>query len=329
MKNRLGLAMMFIVTTAVFSIFSGVSDGAFNIALSLLIAVSQGAVALVAAVDIAGGKWVSPLKKRLFAFCPMILMSCVLFPLMWRQFNPDYVAPNAWLDKEFLIARNTLSLFLTFIVARKFAVESLKESPVKNIYAVLYLMFFMMSQTMSAIDLVMRLEYPWASTLFGGYFAVEAVYAGLAVAGINCFFASKKEPDSIEVKSAMRDTALMIFGFSLLWAGLMYSQYLVIWYGNLPEETRFLTDRMSVTPVKELACAVLFALFVIPFIALISRRMKTNRFAVAGASILILAGILAERIFFVAPVLRVNWAVLAVELAVLAVLFSMIVLKKD
>lgn len=323
------MAVMIILTAMVFLLFSDVLNGSFIIALSFLIAVSQGAIALVATVDIAGGKWTSPLKKRLLAFYPMIFLACVLFPLMWRHFSPGYAAPNVWLNKEFLIARNTLVLFVSFILARKFAIESLKESPAKNVYAVLYLIVFMMSQTMTAIDLVMRLEYPWVSTLFGGYFAVEAVYAGLAAAGISCFYAIKKEPDGVELRASLRDTALMMFGFALLWAGLMYSQYLVIWYGNIPEETRFLADRMSVSPTKELACAVLFALFIIPFGVLISRRAKVNRFVVAGVSILILAGILLERAFFIMPVLQVNWVVLAVELAALTVLFSAMAIKEN
>ena len=95
-----------------------------------------------------------------------------------------------------------------------------------------------------------------------------------------------------------------MFGFSLMWAGLFFAQFLTIWYGNLPEEVGFLARRLSASPLRELCVAVLFLLFFIPFPALLSTRAKSNPYVVSAAALSILSGILVERYVFLAPVVR-------------------------
>jgi len=68
--------------------------------------------------------------------------------------------------------------------------------------------------------------------------------------------------------SIFKDTPVLLMGFALLWAGLFYSQYLVIWYGNIPEEVSFLEKRLSLPTHQYLGLYVLTSLFIIPFIIL-------------------------------------------------------------
>jgi hypothetical protein len=118
-----------------------------------------------------------------------------------------------------------------------------------------------------------------------------------------------------------------MFGFSLMWAGLFFAQFLTIWYGNLPEEVGFIARRLSASPLRELCVAVLFLLFFIPFPALLSTRAKSNPYVVSAAALSILSGILVERYVFLAPVVRFSPVALAIDFACLLLLFVAVVYK--
>jgi hypothetical protein len=204
-----------------------------------------------------------------------------------------------WLNKPFFMARNAGMMFVVYAVALALRRASLAESAKKAFWGVLYLFAFVISQSLIAFDLVMSLEYPWISTLFGGYFFIEAMYIGLATAGITCFTLVRKNKNF--PVGPMRDTSTLIFGFSLLWVGLFYAQFLVIWYGNLPEETVFLLERLEHFPLPGAGVYVLACLFVLPFTIFLPKRTKTNRLVLLIVSFLLLAGVGLERLVFLFP----------------------------
>jgi len=296
-------------------------------------AVIEGCIALVAASDLSKGKWIAPLKGELLSVYPLLILICAFFLILEPQLNiiyPRIGVQGVWLNKWFYMIRNLVVLLVTYFVAAKFAVESLKESRKKNLYAVLYLLAFVLSQSLIAFDWVMPLEYPWYSTLFGGYFFIEAVDAGIAMSGIFCFLLLKKSSreNLSTLKQALQDTATMMFGFTLLWAGLFYAQYLVIWYGNIPEETVFLFQRISTSPLREMSYFVLITLFIAPFIILLSRRVKSNPLVVLIVSLLILSGLFIERLVFIAPKVPINPLVLILQFLLMTFLFIVVVTHK-
>jgi hypothetical protein len=136
-----------------------------------------------------------------------------------------------------------LFLFLPYLTARLYVTGRQNQSPRLGLYSVLYLVSFLVSQSFLAFDVVMTFDYPWINTLFGGYFMVEALLGGIAFAAILAGFFTRRANQTYG--SSFKDLALMLGGFALLWAGLFFSQYLVIWYGNLPEEVSYLTIRLS------------------------------------------------------------------------------------
>ena len=195
---------------------------------------------------------------------PLLLFFSLLFLFLSFQIEiyPWLKNQNIWLNKWFFILRNLAVLLLSFIFARIFTSHSLRETGKKNVFAALYILVFVISQSLIAFDWIMSLEYPWFSTLFGGYFFIEAIYMGIATSGIICSLHSRKNNiNDNELKKTLKDTATLMFGFSLMWAGLLYAQYLVIWYGNLPEEISFLVNRITHSPYKELSYLVLFLIF--------------------------------------------------------------------
>jgi hypothetical protein len=119
-----------------------------------------------------------------------------------------------------------------------------------------------------------------------------------------------------------------MFGFSLMWAGLFFAQYLTIWYGNLPEEVSYIARRISSSPLRELSVAVLFLLFFFPFPLLLSTRAKSNPAVTVAAAVSILSGILIERYVFLAPAVRLGGGALAVDFLVLLFLFLLVLFRE-
>lgn len=299
--------------------------------LAFWTAICQGCVALVAAADLAEAKWIVPVRKELLALTPLMLFCAGLFLFMaphWHIYPLEH-ARGAWFGKNLFLGRNFAILFIASLLALKYRREILKNSPSRHTWGVLYLLAFVATQSMIAFDWLMPLEYPWINTLLGGFFFVEALYVGLACSGMLCLILHLKaralgaKPQ--EWAKAQYDTGVMLFGFGTLWIGLFFAQFIVIWYGNLPEEVMFLTRRLSVPAYKITAFAVLAAMFVLPFFTLMIRRAKRSAYAVAAISTLVICGLFAERYFFIAPAAPIAHPSLVLQFALIAILVAVVV----
>ncbi len=290
-------------------IFPHGSGGTLLLTLTFWIALVQGTVAVAAAGDATNSKWIGPLKKELLAFHPLILFMAFLFLFLGLKMDvfPWFENQNRWLNTPFFLTRNFVLLVISYFLARFYAKATLRNSPNKGNLAVLYLFFFVFSESLVAFDWVMSLEYPWVSTLFGGIFFMESFYAGLAIAAlIAAYYVKNGIEDQTVMTKVLRDTATFTFGFSLAWAGLFYSQFLVIWYGNLPEETSYLVRRMHYSPYDILFYLSIFLLFIAPFVGLISKRAKVIPNWVRMIALVVLAGVFIERILFILPDASMN-----------------------
>jgi hypothetical protein len=97
-----------------------------------------------------------------------------------------------------------------------------------------------------AFDQVMSLEPTWYSNLFGAFFAWGGFLSAVSVTTLLCVIHRSYPGLQGEItRSRLHDLGKMIFAFSIFWMYLFFAQYLVIWYGNLPEETGFIQDRLG------------------------------------------------------------------------------------
>lgn len=332
MRRTLTTAAFLVAAAAIatIEIVQGDSSGvSIILTIAMWKAISEGCVALAAAAELTKAKWVAPIKRPLLSFYPLILLTSLLTVLLVDRLDlyPWMGSEGIWLNKWFFLGRNIGASLLVFVLGWRLAVDPRGTRPGRGPLLVAFLLAFVTSQSLLAFDLVMSLEHPWISTLFGGYFFIEALYAGMAVSGVLCFFLRRSaDPDAAKALSkTVSDVATLIFGFSLLWAGLFYAQYLVIWYGNIPEEAGFLVRRIEESPLRELSYSVLIALFFAPFVLLLSRRAKRTPAAVLLASVLVLYGALAERIIYLSPVARLSPITLVAESLALLVLSVLLV----
>ena len=97
------------------------------------------------------------------------------------------------------------------------------------------------------------------------------------------------------------DLGKLLLAFCLFTGYLFYAQFLTIWYGNVPEETRYVILRVKLTPWEPLAWVVLFMIFLLPFFILLGRRVKLNRRAMMLLSLMVIVGMWLERFVLVVP----------------------------
>ena len=173
--------------------------------------------------------------------------------------------------------------------------------------------------TLVAFDFVMALDPHWFSTLLGGYYFIGNLLIGLAFLAIVAATARRRLRIAGYVgRHQLHDLGKLLFGFCILWAYLFWSQYLVIWYGDLAEETEFVYHRMH-GAWKPVAWTVFAMAFAVPFVVLLSRAVKTWAPGLAVVAAVAFAGMWLERFILVAPSL---WHGEGVPLGLLEILVT-------
>ena len=329
-RTLFGAAALVTTVVAVVELFvRRTPDASLLVALTFFTMIVEGCVALAATGELAKGIWLIPIKNELVRVYPLILVAGLLSLVLGAKTGiyPWSEHQNGWLNTRFFVVRNFVLLLVTYLGARKLAGAIRVRSPHKNRWAGLYIGLFIVSQSFVAFDWIMTLEYPWVSTLLGGFFFVESFLMGLAVSAFVLLFRMRAPGHALT--ETLRDASKMMFGFSVMWVGFFFAQFLVIWYGNIPDEVGYVLKRVEEAPFAGLSRAVLFLVWVIPFAVLLSRPLKTVPPAMAGVAGLILAGLFIEKLVLVLPVAKVNPGVLAFETIVLLGLVAFFAAARD
>lgn len=139
-----------------------------------------------------------------------------------------------------------------------------------------FMLIFATTLTVAAIYYMMSLEPHWFSTMFGIYYFAGTLVAASSVLTIFVILLHKGGfLHSGLKKDTYYSLGLMMFAFNVFWAYISFSQFMLIWYANLPEETMWFTHRYEGGWVIASWALIIFH-FVIPFFALLSRNQKTN-----------------------------------------------------
>lgn len=174
-----------------------------------------------------------------------------------------------------------------------------------TILSIFYIFAFTFVLSLIGFDLLMSLEPHWFSTLFGAYCFVKAFYIGLAAIIILASMLYLKNGSVPDLTSShFHDMGKLLFGFCLIWADFFYVQLLVIWYGNIPEETHYVIQRTMIYPWKALAWFVFIMDFIIPFLILLNKNIKTKPIPMIGLCSLIMVGIWFEHLLLIGPALN-------------------------
>lgn len=163
------------------------------------------------------------------------------------------------------------------------------------LYAVIYSLF--------AFEMIMGMDTIWFSNMFGGFMFVGNIYLGWGATIVFVLFLCGASPafNSVARRDQLWDLGKLLFGFCMLWGYLFWAQFLVQWYGNLPEETQWLILRTREYPWKGLSWIVFSMCFIIPFMVLISEDVKRTPKAILTIVSVIMVGVWLQNYVLVMP----------------------------
>ncbi|QDV62852.1 hypothetical protein [Crateriforma conspicua] len=142
----------------------------------------------------------------------------------------------------------------------------------------------------AAFDWLMSLAPMWFSTMFGVYIFTGGILSAHCAIALFTFLLQRQGALRDEVtKEHYHDLGKLIFGFICFWGYISFSQYMLIWYGNIPEETHWFYER-SQGPFLSISALLIVAHWAVPFLAIMSRHVRRRPALVAliGAYILVM-----------------------------------------
>jgi len=163
-------------------------------------------------------------------------------------------------------------------------------------------LFYAVVLSVVSFDWAMSLEPHWFSTIFGAWFFMGALWGGVAATAWATVYLKKRDPDLDKLMGVqqLHDLGKLAFAFTVFWAYLFFSQYLVIWYGKLPGEQAWIIHRAE-APWGNLSVLAILLCFVIPFAGLIGRKAKMTPWILRSFATVILVGLWLERYLMVVP----------------------------
>jgi Ni/Fe-hydrogenase subunit HybB-like protein len=265
-----------------------------------------GALAFAAVLELSGARWagwLAGLAAAVTSFVPMATVLLVVIVAGLASWAPWFDRPPPgqafWLNVPFFSAREllcTVGLFGFAYLGMRRADGALPASrePRSSKTSVAFCLVFAVVLSFWAFDFVLALDPEWASTLIGPHLFVGAAVSGAALVTLLGLLAGRLDA------KARRDVGTLILTMSVLWGYLFWSQYLPIWYGNLPAEISFVIRRTTGGWRGEAAMVVLLC-FAIPFVLLLGSRAKASARALGTAAVAQLLGIWLERHLLVVP----------------------------
>jgi hypothetical protein len=183
--------------------------------------------------------------------------------------------------------------------------EEMRSHRAMMTLAPVFVLVYAVVMSFVVFDWAMSLHPHWFSTMFGAWFFMGAFWGGIVSTAIGATLIKRKNAYFGEAigEQQLHDLGKLSFAFSVFWAYLFWSQYLVIWYGKLPWEQAWITLR-SAEPWGRLSLAVIVLCFFVPFAGLIGRAPKVKPGVLRFFGALILVGLWLERYMLIHPALR-------------------------
>ena len=212
--------------------------------------------------------------------------------------NYDHIiaGKTGFLNVPFFLIRAVIFLFgwnLYRYVSRKNSIkldETKDMSFFKKNYnaAAIFLVFFIISESMMSWDWIMSVDPHWYSTLFGWYVFASFFVSGITMITLTTIYLKNKGLLPEVTKSHLHDLAKFMFGISVFWTYLWFSQFMLMWYSNIPEEVTYFVTRIENYNLPFFGMVVMN--FVFPLLILMNADFKRLNWVVVMAGIIILAG---------------------------------------
>jgi len=288
-----------------------------------LLGISLGSLAILMVHNLSGGAWGERIRPGLNAATRMLPAMLVLSIPLWfglRDLYPwaraaevgasELLQDKAWyLDPTFFFVRGATYFAIWLLVAhlqRKWAYgrgangDSVEARRLRTVSA-LGLLMYSLTVTFAAVDWIMSLFPQWYSTTFGLLSGIGQALAAFSFA-IVCAAWDRRGADP-HTASVFHDLGNLLLMFVMTWAYLAFTQYLITWAEDLPNEIVWYLPRV-LTTWHWVAIVLIVFHFALPFVVLLSRRAKRAPQALGTLAAILLLAHLVDSLWLVMPALR-------------------------
>ena len=269
---------------------------AYLVSYLFFLSIAVGSLFLVALEYAANADWSTPFRRisEFFAAALPLLLIFVI-PLFFNTgklflwSHSSYIhsmleAKSAYLNTPFFMVRVIVIILIWCAFYWLITKNSRKQDSVqdqlltkRNItISVIFMPIFAVTITLIAVDWIMSLESKWFSTIFGVYLFAGVVWSSLAALTLTALILKGKGYlHSAIGKDHFYSLGTLMFAFTVFWGYIAFSQYMLVWYGNLPDETFWYMQRWD-GGWKLISLLLIVTHFIVPFFGLLSYEAKTN-----------------------------------------------------
>ncbi len=246
-------------------------------------------------------------SEALTAYLPVAFVGGLLLLLgghsLYEWMDKSHVAADhllahkaPYLNTTFFAIRVVVFFALWMLFQKKLVGSSLAQDKTgdeqithKSVgWSIAFLLVFAISFSLFTVDTLMSLQPHWFSTIFGVYCFAGLFQSTMASVILMIIYSMRKGLLTGYVDdNHLHDLGKFMFAFTVFWAYIAYSQYMLIWYANLPEETIFYIPRVT-GPWMWVSLALLLFKFVVPFLALLPRWAKRSHTQLVAIAVLLL-----------------------------------------
>jgi hypothetical protein len=288
-----------------------------------LVGISAGCLAWLMCQYLTGGAWGVVIRRPAEAAARTLpLLAALFIPIafgvssLYQWSHPNIVAADeilkhkqSFLNVPFFLVRAAIYLggwsFLGWLLSRWSAIGDRKDPATAHRtmsrISAPGMIFWGFAVTFMAIDWVMSLDPHWFSTMFGLLFVASQGLSSLAFLIAVLVMLSHLRPMSqILTHRHLHDLGKLLFANVMLWAYFSFSQFLIIWAGNLPSEIPWYQERLR-GGWQYVGIILVLGHFALPFALLLSRNLKRNFKMLAGIAVFIQCMRVVDTYWMVAP----------------------------
>jgi hypothetical protein len=294
----------------------------YLIAYIYVLGLSLGGMALLMTGHLTGGNWWM-LGRRIFEaavrcipllailFLPILLGAKQLYA--WMTMNPAYdkilsekvwwLNYHGWTIRAiiYFVIWIALAFFLTRLSWQQDESDSPNIWRRMKVISGIGILLWAWTITFAVVDWGMSLDPHWYSTIYGMIFMIGEALSMMAFTIIMLSVLSKYSPmDEVVRPDRLHDVGKLLLAFTMVWAYFSFSQWLIIWMGNLPDEISWFLHRIT-SGWGYVALLLIFVQFALPFALLLSRDLKRNPKKLIPIALIVILGRWIDLYWYVVP----------------------------
>lgn len=329
--GALGIAGTILAAFASGNATATVAAHAYHVGVMAAIGFSVAAMGFVMILQQTNAGWSATIRRQFENIMSLVWVGGLLFVIdivfqlalswskhiyIWDWMNAAHVQGDqlyehkqGYLNVPFFAVRCILYFIIWFVLSRTLWEASVQQDADGDKWRTAWarkvsapgLLLFAFTSAFAAFDWMMTLDYHWFSTMFGVYFFAGSMVSVLALGALVLItLRALGRLHGAFTDEHLHDLGKIIFAFTVFWAYISFSQYFLIWYANIPEETAWMLRRKT-GDWEWLSWLLPIGHFIIPFVMLMARPARRNAKVVAFMSLWLIAMHLFDLYWAVRP----------------------------